>query len=307
MNLDHTDLLAVGVQIIDDLLGHVADRAHGDNDAVGVGSAIVVEQLVISAQLLVDLVHILLNDGGQSLIELVAGLAVLEEDISVFVRAAGVGPLRVESVLAERGNGVHVAHILKVFIIPYGDLLDLVGGTEPVKEVDEGYAALDGSQMCHGRQVHDLLGIILAQHGKTGLPAGHHIGVVAENVQRMGGNGTGRNVEHAGQQLAGDLVHIGDHQQQALGRGISGGQRACGQRAVHGAGRARLGLHLAHLYRGAEDVFLASGRPLVNQVCHGRGRGDRINPRHFGKRVADVCSGVITVHGLELSCHKLTS
>ena len=49
----------------------------------------------------------------------------------------------------------------------------------------------------------------------------------------------------AGQLLAGDLVHVGDHQQQALGGGVGGGQGAGGQRAVHRAGGAGLGLHLA--------------------------------------------------------------
>ena len=36
-HLDQADLLAVGVQVVDDLLGHVADGTHGDDDAVGVG------------------------------------------------------------------------------------------------------------------------------------------------------------------------------------------------------------------------------------------------------------------------------
>jgi hypothetical protein len=42
-------------------------------------------------------------------------------------------------------------------------------------------------------------------------------------------------VEDGAGQLARDLVHIGDHQQQALRGGEGGGQRAGLQRAVHGS------------------------------------------------------------------------
>ena len=67
-------------EVVDDLLGHVADGTHGDDDTVGVGGAVVVEELVVGAQLLVDLVHILLHHGGQSGVIAVAGLPVLEEE-----------------------------------------------------------------------------------------------------------------------------------------------------------------------------------------------------------------------------------
>ena len=300
----------MGIHVVDDFLGHVADGTHGDDHPVRVGSAVVVEELIVGAQLLIDLAHILLHHAGQSVVIGVAGLAVLEEDVAVLVRAPHVGPLGVQRVLAEGVHGVHgvhVAHFLQVVVIPHGDLLNLVGGAEAVEEVHEGNPALDGGQMGHGTQVHDLLDVALAEHGEARLAAGHHVGVVAEDVQRVAGHGTGGHVEHAGQQLAGDLVHVGDHQQQALRGGVGGGHRAGGQGAVDGAGSAGLGLHLADLHGGAEDVFLTGGCPLVDQVCHGRRRGDGVNARHLGKRVADICRRVVAVHGLELSCHKLTS
>jgi hypothetical protein len=45
-------------------------------------------------------------------------------------------------------------------------------------------------------------------------------------------------------QLAGDLVHVGDHQQQTLAGGEGRRQRAGLQRAVHRAGGAAFRLHL---------------------------------------------------------------
>ena len=303
-DLHQADLLAVGVQIVDDLLGHIADGAHGHDDAVGVLSAVVVEQAIVGAQLGVDLVHVLLHHGGQSGIVLVAGLAVLEEDIAVLVAAAHVGMLGIQSVLTELLHGVHVAHILQILVIPHGDLLDLVAGAEAVEEVDEGDLALQSGQMGHGRQVHDLLHVALAQHGKAGLAAGHDVGVIAKDVQRVGGNGTGRNVEHARELLSCDLVHIRDHQQQALRGRVGGGQRAGAEGAVHCAGRTGFGLHLDDLDLVAEDVLLAVRGPLVDQIGHRGGRRDGVNGCDFTESVAYVSCSIIAVHGFHFSCHK---
>ena len=292
-------------EVVDDFLGHIADGAHGDDDPVGVRGAVVVEELVVGAQLLVDLAHVLLHHGGQSVVVLVAGLAVLEEDVAVLVGAAGGGVLGVQGVLAELLNGLHVAHVLQVGVIPHGHLLDLMGGAEAVEEVDEGHLAADGGQVGHRREVHDLLDIALGQHGEAGLAAGHDVGVVAEDVQGVGGHGAGGDMEHGGQLLRRDLVHVGDHQQQALGGGVGAGEGARAQRAVDRAGGAGLGLHLHHLHLGAEDVLQAVGGPLVDQVGHGAGRSDRVDRSNFGKRIGDMRRRVVAVHGLELSCHKL--
>ena len=140
-DLHHADLLAVSVHVVDDFLCHVADGAHGDDDAVSVGSAVVVEELIVGAQLLVDLAHVLLDD-------------LRAARRSTCCRPHGAGRrcrrsrgsrascrmLGVQGVLAERVDSVHVAHFLQVLVIPHGDLLDLVGGTEAVEEVDEGNA-----------------------------------------------------------------------------------------------------------------------------------------------------------------------
>ena len=215
-----------------------------------------------------------------------------------------MGMLGIQGVLTELLHGVHVAHILQVLVIPHGDLLDLVAGAEAVKEVDEGNLALQRGQMGHGGQIHDLLHVALAQHGKAGLAAGHHVGVVAEDVQCLGGHGTGGDMEHGGQLLGGDLVHVGDHQQQALGSGIGGGQSACAQRTVNRAGSAGLRLHFHHLDLGAEDVLQPVGGPLVHKVGHGGRRGDGVDGRNLRERVGHVRRSVVAIHGLHFSYHK---
>ena len=182
--------------------------------------------------------------------------------------AAHGGVRGVESSLAEGLNGVHVAHVLEVLVVPDSDLLDLVGGAEAVKEVEEGNAALDGCKVSNWSEVHDLLNVALAEHGKAGLAAGHDVGVVAEDAQRVGSQSTGGDVEHAGEQLAGYLIHVRDHQKKTLRSGVGGGQSAGVQGAVHCAGCAGFCLHLLHLDGAAEDVLLSLCRPLVNKVCH---------------------------------------
>ena len=83
--LDKTDLLALSGEVVDDFFRNVADGAHCNDYAVGIGSTVVVKQLVVGAELFVDLAHVLLNDLGDSVVVLVGGLTVLEEDISVLV------------------------------------------------------------------------------------------------------------------------------------------------------------------------------------------------------------------------------
>ena len=63
-DLHEADLLAIGVQVVDDLFDDVAERAHRNDDAIGVGRAVIVEQLVVGAELGIDGVHVFLNDFG---------------------------------------------------------------------------------------------------------------------------------------------------------------------------------------------------------------------------------------------------
>ena len=306
-DLHEADLLAMRAEIIDDFLRHVADGAHRDDHAVGVGGAVVVEELVVRAELGVDLRHILLHDFGHRFVVLVARLTVLEEDVAVLMAAAHGRVLGVQGSGAEGRNRVHVHHVLQILVIPDLDLLQLVRGTEAVKEVQERHSALDGRKVCNRAEIHDFLHVRLGQHRKAGLTTRHDVAVITEDVQRVAGKRSRRDVEHARQQLARDLVHVRDHQQQALGRRIGRRQRARVQRAVNRARSAGLRLHLLHLHRRAEDVLAACRRPLVNVVRHRARRRDRVDRRYFRKRIRYMGGRVIAVHCLVVSLHTLIS
>ena len=215
--------------------------------------------------------------------------------------------LGIEGSLAEGLDGVHVAHVLEILVIPDGDLLYLVRGAEAVEEVQEGDSALDGGKVSYGSEVHDLLHVALAEHCKAGLTAGHDVGMVAEDAEGVGSQSAGGDVENAGEQLACDLVHVGDHEQQALGSGVGGGESARIQGAVDCAGGAGLSLHLLHLDGAAEDVLLTLGRPLVDKVRHGARGRDGVDRGDFGERVAYVRGRLVAVHRLVFSCHIFSS
>ena len=160
--------------------------------------------------------------------------------------------------------------------------------------------------MGHSAQVHDLLRRGGGQQGKASAADTHHVGVVSEDGQGVGGESAGGDMEHARQHLAGDLVHIGDHQQQALGGSVSGSQSAGLERAVDRAGGTALRLHFDHLDRLAEKVFLSVSGPLVHILRHGRGGRDGEDARHFREGIGDVRRCLVAVHDFNFCCHTIS-
>ena len=296
MDIQHAYFFAPGGQVVDGLLGGLGGAAHEYDDSLCIRCTVVVEQLVLPSRQLADLCHVVLHRLGDGRHLLVARLTALEEDVGVHGGAAGGGMLRVQGVAAESTQGVHIHQRAQLLIIQRLDLLNFVAGAEAVKEVQERHPTVDGAQMCHRAQIHDLLRGGGRQHGKAGAAHAHHIAVVAEDGQSVGGQSSGGDVEHARQHLTGDLIHIGDHQQQALGRGVGGGQCAGLQGAMHRTGGTALGLHLHHLYRLAKQVLLAVGGPLVHVLRHGAGGRDGENTRHFRKCVGYIRGGFVAVH-----------
>ena len=268
VNSDEADLLTLIGQIVDGLADGLGHTAHGDDDAVGILGAVVVKQTILAAGDLADLVHVVLDDGGNCGIVVVARLAVLEEYVGILGSTTGNGLVRIHRIATELGQLFHVDEGTQVFLVHGLYLLDLVRGAETVKEVDEGHMGLDGAQVGNTGEVHDLLDTALGEHGKTGLTGSHHILVVTEDTQGVASQRTGRNVEHAREQLTGDLVHVGDHQQQTLRRGVGRGQGTCLQRTVNGTGGATLALHLLDHYGLTKDVLAAGGGPLVHVLGH---------------------------------------
>ncbi len=299
MNAHQTHLLALGHQMVYGFLSGLCARTHGDDHALGLGIAIIVEEVIFAAGDGGNLLHVVLHDLGNSLIYGVARLAVLEEHVAVLGHAAGNGSIRIESAVAESGHGVAIEQRSEILLFEHLDLLDLVRGTEAVEEVQERYTRLDRCQMSHTRQIHYLLHRTLGQHGEAGLAGRHHVLMVAEDAQRVRSDRACRYMKHARKHLAGYLVHVRNHQQQTLRCSVGRCQSACLQRAVNRTRCTALRLHLLHENRLAEDILTAGCGPFVNVFCHRRRRGDRVNGRHFRKHVRNVGCCLITVTSQE--------
>ena len=296
VNLHHAHLAALGVQIVHGLLHSLGGGAHHHDDLLRVGSAVVVEQLIVPTGELVDLIHVVLDGIGDRGSLFVGALLALEVQIGVDVVAAVGGMLGVQGVAAEILESLLVHQPPQVLVVQSLDTLHLVGSAETIKAVHEGVLAADSGQVGHSGQVHGLLGAGGHQHGVAGGAAGHEVGVVAEDGVVVGGDHPGGDVHDAGEELAAHGVHGGDHQHQALGGREGGGQGAGLQGAVAGTGGTGLGLHLDDIHGGAEQVLLSLGGPLVHLLRHGGGGRDGVNCSNFRKGISRICRGGVAVH-----------
>ena len=297
MHLNQAQLLALGVEVIDGFFDGFAARTHGDHHAVRVRRADVVKQLVLAAGDAGDVFHHGFDDGGRGLVILVGGFAALEVNVRVLRGALLMRMLRIERALAEAAHRVPIHQLLHLVVLDLVDLLQLMARAETVEEMQEGNAGLQRGHVRHQRHVHGLLHGVGSEHGEARLPAGHHVGMVAKDGQRVVSQRARAHMEHARQQLAGNLVHVRDHQQKALGRGERRGERARGQRAVHSARGARFRLHLRDANFLPKKVRLPSGSPLVGRFGHRRRRRYRINGCHIAERICDMAGGGIAVNG----------
>ena len=303
VNFDKADLCTLGVEIVDGLLDGSADGTHGDDDGLCVLSAIVVEELVVSADALVDLVHVVFGNAYDVVIVGVACLTSLEEHVGVLGGTALYRMLRVEGTSAISVDSVPVEHVSEVFVVPYFDLGDLVGGTETVEEVEERYTALDGGEMGYRTKVHDLLNGVGAEHGVASLATCHDVGVVTENVQGVARDAAGGYMHDGRKELTGDLVHVRDHKKKTLRCSVSRGESTGGEGTVYSTGGAALGLHFLYFYRLAKQVLDALSGHLVCDLGHRRGRGDGIDGSDFRKRIGYGCGSGVAVHRFQFSTH----
>ena len=201
-------------------------------------------------------------------VELVAGLAGLEEDVrdSGPCRGAAAAPATAPGArcAATRSMSIICAHVV------LGQLLDLVHfvrDAETVEEVQERHAGLERRRVGDQGHVLRLLHRIRGEHRPAGAAAGHHVAVVAENRQGVRGHGAGGDVEDRRGQLPGDLEHVGDHQQQALRRREGGRQGPGLQRAVDRARRPPLrSAFLRHWARCRKYSF--GRRPPRRRASH---------------------------------------
>ena len=177
-------------------------------------------------------------------------------------------------------------------------------GTETVKELQERNFCFVGGEVSHQSHIHFFLNAVGAKHGKTGVAASHHVGVVTEDRERLACQRTGSHMKHGGEQFTGDLVHVRDHQEQALRSRIGGGERTCCKTAVNGTGGTGFRLHFGNVDFFAPNVFLVFACPLIDPFAHGGRRSDGVNSCGFAQCISDVRGGIVTVLCVDFARHR---
>ena len=157
MHLDDADLLALASEVINDLFGGVADGTHGDDDLSRFRIAVIIERLVVGADLCIYLVHVLGHDVRSFQVSRVGCFSVLEEGLRLLRRTHAVRVVRMEYSVLEGLDGIPVDHLLELVVIPYLDLLVFVRGAEAVEEVQHRQPSGDSRQVRYRGQVHYLL------------------------------------------------------------------------------------------------------------------------------------------------------
>ena len=295
-DLQDADLFAVGVEPGGRFGDGFGPGAHDHHHAFGLGVPLIIVQVVGASGLRRELVHHLLGDGGHGVVEAVDGFPGLEEHIGILGRTAQDGPIRGETAAPEGGEGVDIDQRAQRFVVDLDHRVDLVGGPEPVEEMQDGNAGEKGGGVRDRGEVMRLLGRVGGQHGPAALAAGHDIGVIAEDRQRMRGQRPGGDMDDAGGELTRDLVHVGDHQQEALRGRERAGEHAALHRAVHRAGGTALGLHLDHLGHLTPDVRQARDGPFVGELGHRRRRRDRIDGEDIADAIGDRGDSFVSIN-----------
>ena len=220
----------------------------------------------------------------------------LEIDVRVLRRAAHERVVRIERAPAMGEDLLVIDHRADLLVRDERDLVDLVRGAKAVEKMDEGYSRCKRRGLGDQRHVVGLLHRGGGEQRKAGRTHGHDVLMIAEDRQPLRRERAGGDMEDGRRQLARDLVHVRDHQEQALGSGEGGGQRATLEGAMHRARGAALALHLDHVRDHAPDIRLALRRPLIGQLRHGRARGDWVDRANLVDPVSDMRASLVAVH-----------
>mgnify|MGYP003650563566 CR=1 FL=1 len=144
-------------------------------------------------------------------------------------------------------------------------------------------------------QVRRFLHSIRRQQRAPCRTAGHDVAVISEDREPLRREGACAHMQGQRQQLAGDLVEIGHHQQEPLRRGEGRRQGTAEETAVHCSRHSAFGLHLHHARHLSPQVFPSARRPLVTRLGHGRRWRDRIDRDDFVESVGDGSDRLIGI------------
>jgi hypothetical protein len=113
-------------------------------------------------------------------------------------------------------NQIVIDHSADLFVRKEFDLVYLVRGSEAVKEMYERNSRTKSGRLCDKRHVVRLLHIRGCYEAESRGSGSHYVLVVTKDRKSLRGQRSGGDVKHGRRKFTGDLVHIGQHQHQAL-------------------------------------------------------------------------------------------
>ena len=221
MNANQTQFLALSIQIVDGFTNGFGNRTHGNDNIFGIGGTIIGKRVIFAAGDFGNLLHVCFNHIRNGIVKRIGCLFRLKEDIRVLCSTTSDRMLRIKRTVAECLKRFHVEQRSKIVLLDGFDLLNFVRSAETVEEVHERDTAFDGGKVRYTAKVHRFLYRTRCQHGKAGLTARVNVAMVAKDRKCVTGQCSCTDVENSWQQFAGNLIHIGDHQQQTLRGSVS--------------------------------------------------------------------------------------
>ena len=243
MYAKHANFFAFCIKFFYNGTNGVCAATHNDNHIFSVFCTVVVEQVIFATGNFGDFAHVFFYDFRKSIVVAVYCFTSLEVDVRVLSSTTDYRVVRVQAALTECRNCVFVQKFFQISVIHNFNFLDFVRGTEAVKEVQERNSAFDCGKVCNAGKVHNFLYTAFCQKSEASLASCHYVLVVTEDGKGAGCQSTCGNVENSRQKFASHFVHIGNHQKQALGCGVSSGQRTGLQGAMNSTCSASFRLH----------------------------------------------------------------
>ena len=118
-------------------MGGLRTGTHHDDDALSIGRAHVVEQVIRAPHDLGKLVHYRLDFIRASVVVGIAGFPRLEVDVRILRRAAQYGMVGRKRALPMLDDTIHIDEGVHVVFGEHLDLVDFMGSAEAVKEMQE--------------------------------------------------------------------------------------------------------------------------------------------------------------------------
>ncbi len=150
VNLNNTNLFSLRSQVVNNLFTGLGGGTHGNDNTVRIGITIVIEGLVFTTGQSGDLLHVIGNDVRNGIIVRIAGLSCLEENIGVLSRTTGNRVLRIQCTISELINSFPIQKLSKFIVLKDFDFLNFSRGSETIKEVQKGNAALNCREVSNG-------------------------------------------------------------------------------------------------------------------------------------------------------------